>query len=180
MSTASKILSMNRAHAKTDTQDASFSELYQQYLNSIYTYIYSRVQNTADAEDLCSQTFMTALETRHRLRDPNSFKPWLFTIARDKVNDHFRLIYRRPKTELSDSMIDRLSLREHEGVMSQDRMIELEQLLLSLKPNELEYICLRLIAELPFSEMAQVLKQSENKVKKTYYKLLARLKAQVE
>lgn len=180
MSTSIKMMAVSKVQAKTDMADASFSDLYRKYVNPVYYYIYSRVQNTADAEDICSQTFITALESRQNLRDPNSFKPWLFTIARNKVNDHFRLIYRRPKAELSENVIDQLSIREYDGDIDKDRMIELEQLLQSLTPIEQEYIRLRLIAELPFADMAQVLKQSENKVKKAYYRLLARLKAQVE
>ena len=61
-----------------------------------------------------------------------------------------------------------------------ERMIDLEQILASLKPIEQEYLRLRLIAELPFAEIAQVLNMSESSLKKSYYRLLERLQAQVE
>ena len=61
-----------------------------------------------------------------------------------------------------------------------EKMIDLERILASLKPIEQEYLRLRLIAELPFAEIAQVLKMSESSLKKSYYRLLERLQAQAE
>jgi len=173
---------MSKSDAKSQTGDNAlpFSELYRRYVNQVYYYIYSRVQNTAEAEDICSDTFITALETRHTLRDESRFKPWLFTIARNKVNDYYRKVYRRTGTELTQNLADKISLIDYHDGLDQDRMIALEQMLNDLKPVEQDYIRLRLIADLPFADIAQVMRQTENKVKKTYYRLLERLKAQVE
>ncbi len=180
METILKPMSKSNAKSQTGEKTPPFSELYRRYVNQVYYYIYSRVQNTAEAEDICSDTFVTALETRHTLRDESRFKPWLFTIARNKVNDHYRKAYRRPRSELTQNLVDRISLIDYHDGLDQDRMIVLEQMLNALKPIEQDYIRLRLIAELPFADIAQVLHQSENKVKKAYYRLLERLKAQVE
>ena len=61
-----------------------------------------------------------------------------------------------------------------------ERMIDIERIMASLKPIEQEYLRLRLIAELPFAEIAQVLNMSEPSLKKSYYRLLERLQAQAE
>lgn len=74
----------------------NFSELYRKNVTNIYYYLYSRVRNVADAEDLTSQTFVTALENLHTLNDPQRFTPWVFTIARNKAIDFFRKSNRRP------------------------------------------------------------------------------------
>ncbi len=65
-------------------------------------------------------------------------------------------------------------------MLQQERLIDLERILASLKPIEQEYLRLRLIAELPFAEIAQVLNMSESSLKKSYYRLLERLQAQAE
>ncbi len=65
-------------------------------------------------------------------------------------------------------------------MLQQERLIDLEHILASLSPIEQEYIRLRLIAELPFAEIAQILNQSESTLKKSYYRLLERLQAQAE
>ena len=59
-------------------------------------------------------------------------------------------------------------------------MVELERLISALKPLEQEYLRLRLVADLPFAQIAGILKQPENRIKKSYYRLLERLQAQVE
>lgn len=60
-------LSTLGAHARKDSMaEKSFSELYRLHVNNVYYYLLSRVRNEADAEDLTSQTFITALEKRHR------------------------------------------------------------------------------------------------------------------
>lgn len=160
--------------------EASFSELYRRHVNKIYYYIYSRVQNSADAEDLTSQTFITALETRHKLRDEKKFTPWLYSIARNKTNDHFRRNSRRVDLPLEDELFTNKAQNPTEAMLQQERLIDLEHILVSLSPIEQEYIRLRLIAELPFAEIAQILNQSESTLKKSYYRLLERLQAQAE
>jgi len=153
-----------------------FSELYRRNVNRVYYYLYSRVANSQDAEDLTSQTFVTALETLHQLRDPAKFTPWVFSIARNKAMDHFRKVGRQPLDELAEELPDNPGLSQSE----REELIELERLISRLKPLEQDYLRLRLVANLPFAEIAEVLSKSESSIKKHYYRLLERLKAQVE
>ena len=157
-----------------------FSELYRKHVNSVYYYLYSRVRNTADAEDLTSQTFITALETMHKLRDTSKFTPWLFRIARNKAMDHFRRARRRPTQVFNEELDRSLSSLRQDDRLKQDQRIDLERIIAGLKPIEQEYLRLRLIAELPFSEIASILRKPESRIKKSYYRLLERLQAQVE
>ena len=50
----------------------------------------------------------------------------------------------------------------------------------ALPEDEQELIRLRYIAELPFAEIAKALHKSEGATKKMHYRLLARLKSQME
>lgn len=58
--------------------------------------------------------------------------------------------------------------------------MDLDRLIEQLSPLEQEYLRLRLIADLPFAEIAKILRQKESKIKKSYYRLLERLQAQME
>ena len=75
---------------------AAFGALYRRHVAPIYRYLYSRVGNAADAQDLTAQVFLEALQGLDRYREHGSFRAWLFTIARHKVCDWRR---RLPKEE---------------------------------------------------------------------------------
>lgn len=165
---------------KGSMAEKSFSELYRLHVNNIYYYLLSRVRNSADAEDLTSQTFITALENRHRLRNPDKFTPWLFSIARNKANDYFRRASRRTFQPLEDDLLPVSAQPPQASTEDLESLIDLDRLISELSPREQDYLRLRLVAELPFAEIAMVMNQSETKVKKSYYRLLERLQAQVE
>jgi RNA polymerase sigma-70 factor (ECF subfamily) len=84
-----------------------FTELYRRNATPIFNYLYSRVRNVADAQDLTSQTFVSALENLSRLHDLQKFTPWVFTIARNKAFDFFRKSQRRPMADFDEELINR-------------------------------------------------------------------------
>ena len=69
---------------------AALAALYQRYLTPVYRYLYHRVGNSADAEDLASQVFIEALEGLVRYQDRGNFAAWLFTIAYRKAITFYR------------------------------------------------------------------------------------------
>ncbi len=80
---------------------SAFAAIYKRYLTRIYRYQLARCGNPADAEDLCAQTFLAALENIHRFRGDGSFAAWLFGIARRKTALHHRS--RRNHASLDDA-----------------------------------------------------------------------------
>lgn len=155
--------------------------LYQAYARNVFRYHYARVQNLREAEDLTSLTFMSAWEKWHTLRDPTKAASWLFTIARNKAFDHFRNRRSILHEELNDEMTTSLSLDfSHIKPDIQERLLDLRGLLDQLSESEQELIRLRLVSELPFKQIALVLREPETRIKKRYYRLLERLRAQME
>lgn len=49
----------------------------------LYRYAFRLTGNTADAEDITQQTFLTAQRKLNQLRNPESSRGWLFAIARN-------------------------------------------------------------------------------------------------
>lgn len=50
---------------------------------ALYRYAYRLAGREADAEDLTQQTFVTAQQKIHQLRDPAKVRSWLFTVLRN-------------------------------------------------------------------------------------------------
>lgn len=173
------IIAEKKDHVREQGKENHFSELYRKNVSPVFYYLYSRVGNAADAEDLTSQTFITALENLAKLRDPQKFTPWVFTIARNKASDYFRKKLSRPLEEFNDEIgltVENRALTQ----VDHDRLQDLETLISNLNEVEQEYLRLRIVANLPFAEIASILRKPEGSVKKKYYRLLERLKAQVE
>jgi RNA polymerase sigma-70 factor (ECF subfamily) len=154
---------------------AEFAALYARYIQPVYRYLYSRVDNPADAEDLTAQTFLAALEALPRYHHRGHLPAWLFAIARSKAMDFFR---RRPTLPLEEHPDDRPDLLAQAS--RSDEIQRLAGLIRSLDPGERELIRLRFVAGLSFAEMAALLKKKEDTVKKSLYRLLARLQSQLE
>lgn len=157
---------------------AEFGRLYNLYVHPVYRYLYSQVGSIHDAEDLTSQTFITAYEALPRYRERGFFSAWLFRIARSKMMDHFR----RGKHEVTLDLAEKVAAgADALGLIVQEEEVRrLRALILELKDEEQDLIRLRYVADLSFAEMADVLGKREEAVKKSVYRLLARLKNRME
>ncbi len=157
---------------------SAFAALYDRFLTPVYRYLYSRVGNVSDAEDLTAQTFLSALERLSSYRENGTFAGWLFAIAHSKVIDHYRR--NRPQGGLESA---RELAGEADPVRDVEKRLELEKLasiLQTLSDDEQEIIRLRYVADLSFAEIAAALGKREDAVKKLLYRLLARVQGQME
>ncbi len=173
------IFMVNKAE-EANRAAANFTELYHKNAIPVFNYLYSRVRNVADAEDLTSQTFVTALENLSKLRDPLKCTPWVFTIARNKAFDFFRKSQRHPTVDFDEDLDLAKAVGGELSQTDRDRLRDLELLISRLCPLEQEYLRLRIVADLSFAEIASILSEPETRIKKKYYRLLERLQAQVE
>src|SRR6266487_1737020 len=80
---------------------SAFAELYNAYVDKIYKYVYYKVGNVPDAEDLCEQVFLKAWEAIGRYKWCGfPFSSWLYKLAHNLVVDHYRV--RRDSVPLGD------------------------------------------------------------------------------
>ena len=154
----------------------AFTELYRRYVTPLYRYLYHRLGNEKDAEDLTAQVFMDALEGLPSYRERGRFSSWLFTIARRRLTDLYR---QRPTSLLADELPD--DAFDLQSVLEKnENHARLNQLLDELEDDRRELLQLRFAAGLEFPEIASVLGKSEGAVKMTLYRTLDWLKANWE
>lgn len=167
-----------QAIAAAQRDPSAFDALYRTHVQSIYRYLYSRTGNQQDAEELTAQTFLAALERLPGYRHRGYFSAWLFAIARNKLTDHFRR--RPPQTGIEDAAPIALDGNLAEELIQREGAEILARLISALPDGERELLRLRFVAELSFAEMAELLHKNSDAVKKSLYRLLARLQAQIE
>jgi len=155
-----------------------FGDLYLLYAQPVFRYLYSRMGNVPEAEDAAAQTFLAALERFPKYRHDGYFASWLFSIARNKAMDYFRK--QRKEASLEDAERIPADANLLQQVIKTERIAALSKLISALSEDEQELIRLRYVAELNFAEIGHLLGQKEDTVKKTLYRMLARLKVQLE
>jgi RNA polymerase sigma-70 factor (ECF subfamily) len=164
------------AAARQDPQ--AFAGLYDLYAQRVYRYLLSRTGSVQEAEDLTAQTFLAAIQAFPAYRHRGNFSAWLFTIARRKAIDFFRKHKETVSLEGIEEQIPTDGGREP-GSKS-DRQLDLLTQIQKLSPQEQELLRLRFVAELRFNQIAVLLGKTEAAVKKSTYRLLARLEDQLE
>ncbi|HCC78195.1 MAG: hypothetical protein A2X25_04675 [Chloroflexi bacterium GWB2_49_20] len=155
-----------------------FGELYKLYVEQVFRYLYSRLGNVHEAEDVTAQTFLAAFEAFDRFRQDGHLAPWLFGIARNKATDHFRK--RKNSAPIEDA--ENIPVVEDPlvGVIQSEQAMSLANLIQELSEDEHELLRLRFLVEMSFPEIAHLLQRNEEAVKKSIYRLLARLHSQLE
>ena len=139
--------------------------------------MYSILGNVQDAEDICGQTFLAVYESLHTFKGQASIKSWIFRIARNKAMDHFRKRKRIVTGELPDMPVHHDPLHK---VIQSEQSQYLAKVMKELPESEVELLRLRFLAQMSFTEMSEFLGRNEDAVKKSVYRLVERLKKQVE
>ena len=144
----------------------AFSQLYEEYFDKVYRYIYLRLGNQSEVEDLTQEVFVKALEAIGSYRWRNlSFAAWLFRIAHNHVIDHLRKEGKVEKVVWDDNVT---SFEDPNPALVAEQKLELEELrenISKLSPAQRAVILLRFGGGLSVGEVAKVLGKSPGTVK---------------
>ena len=130
------------ARSKRDPE--AFGRIYDEYFPGIFRYILYRVADAALSEDLAAQTFYKALKYLGRFRWTGiSISAWLYRIAANEVNSHFRRSGRATFTDIekiSERLPDEDSRpdRELEGTLRMRNKRALEKLKIQLQKQGID------------------------------------------
>lgn len=83
----------------TNTSNELVAQIFADYHQSVFFYIYKKIGKKEDAEDLVQDAYLRLLEYRAMLR-PDTVKYFLFTIVRNLVSDYFRHLYRKQEASV--------------------------------------------------------------------------------
>jgi RNA polymerase sigma-70 factor (ECF subfamily) len=82
----------------------AFGVLYDRYVDAVYRYVFYRVRNEAEAEDVTSDVFMRALRAIPKYEPRQAFLAWLYRIARNAVIDRSRRQSARQQVSFEDAL----------------------------------------------------------------------------
>jgi len=166
--------------AKEDPE--AFGELYGRYVDKIYNYIFYRVSDQAEAEDLTARTFFRALRKIDSYEERGlPFSAWLYRIAHNLVANWHRSNSRRKSVQL-DELITAAPSASNPGVIVEKQ--EMHAVLLDairhLPEDRQQLLILKFVDRLPNAQIGRIMGRSESSIKSLYHRTLKSLRADLQ
>lgn len=151
----------------------SMEEIYGKHAKMVYGFLLSKCGNHHVAEELTQETFYQALEGISRFENKSSISTWLCGIANNVYRSHCRKEKLYAGLEEVEEKTGGKSLEQE--VFDRLDTMELLKLLHRLKEPLREVIYLRMIGNLSFREIGEIMEQSENWARVNFYRGKSRM-----
>ncbi|HEY1777015.1 MAG TPA: sigma-70 family RNA polymerase sigma factor [Solirubrobacteraceae bacterium] len=158
--------------------DAQFSELYRTHLRDVYSYLYYRLGNHHDAEDLTEQTFLQAyrhFERAQRESDGRPLRPWLIRIAHNLAANLYRDRSRRPQSALDERMPLATPHSTEDLVSGRDELAQVLEGVKQLPDDRREALIMRFALDMDNREIARALGRSDGATKVLIHRAIRQL-----
>jgi RNA polymerase sigma-70 factor (ECF subfamily) len=136
-----------------------FLILYERYYERILNFLYRQTGDRETAEDLTSQTFLSAFEHLSAARRHVNFRPWIYTVATNACRSHAR---RGRRWVQRIPILGRMRLAEAardatRDIQRDDLAVVARDLLLRLPGKYRDALMLRFDEELSYAEIGEIL-----------------------
>ena len=159
-----------------------FWEIHDQYYRRVRGFIRGLVRDDSLADDLVQETFIRIQQNQDSLRDPTKMSSWIFRIAYNLCQDHFR---KRKESSLDEKEIEEKTCDSKEvGIekeMEQRQMGECVQDKINLLPEPLRAVLILFdTMDLSHQDIADSLGITVENVKVRLHRARTKLKAILE
>lgn len=157
-----------------------FSEIYDQYIDKIYRFVFLKVDSQETTEDLCSEAFTRlwqSMDKGTKIENPQAF---IYQIARNLIADHYRrnskikLVSVENCKEIEDN---ELNLQEKAVLDSDINTVKLA--LNNIKPEYQDVIICHYLDDLSIPEIAEIMNKPKNNIRVTLHRGLKALKREL-
>jgi len=156
----------------------AFGKLYDLHLDVVYRYIYYKVADPSEAEDLTAQVFLKAWEAmpRYQWREI-PFSHWLMRLARNAAIDHFRTA--RAHRELDEGIVS-LEPDPQGQFLHGERARELAVAIRQLPEDQRTVIVLRFLQDMDYAQIADLMGKSMGALRVIQHRALVALRRIME
>ena len=156
----------------------AFGGLYDRYVDAVYRYVYYRVGDQAEAEDVTSDVFFKALRAMPRYQPRQPFLAWLYRIARNSVIDRARRL--RPQVSFEDALRHASADRVVDPDALLDQLSDSTTLRAAIKrltPLQQDVIILRYVEGLDTKEIGRIIGRRDGTVRGIEFRALGMLRS---
>ena len=168
------------ALAKEDMD--AFGELYERYLQKIYSYVFYRTGNAHDAEDLTAKVFFRALSHIGAYVDKGvPFQAWLYRIAHNLVANWHRDQGRRKIIALDEYVAHSLKSEAPDRLTEErEEQNQLLQAVRRLPEDRQQLLLLKFVEQMSNAEIGAIMGRTEGAIKSLYHRTLLALREEME
>jgi RNA polymerase sigma-70 factor (ECF subfamily) len=155
----------------------AFGQLYDRYVDTVFRFIYFRVNDRALAEDFTSETFLRALRrigtVNYQGRDIGA---WFVTIARNIILDHMKSARKRLELTTDETPESKEHVASPESAVID--MLTSQRLMAAVKQlgdEQRECVMLRFIQGFSVSETAAVMGKNDGAIKALQHRAVRKL-----
>jgi RNA polymerase sigma-70 factor (ECF subfamily) len=155
----------------------AFEELYRRHKGGLFRFVVRSVRDRAVAEELYQEIWMRAIEARGRYEVQAKFTTWLYTIAHNRLVDHWRkkglqVVSLETENEFSANP----GFEPHRILEAKQGLEKFAQALAALPPAQREAFLLHHEAEMSVAEIARATGANEEAAKSRLRYAMAKLK----
>lgn len=160
----------------------AFGPLYERYVTAVYNYVFYRMSNRAEAEDMTARVFYQALTHLDRYVHRGApFSAWLFRIAHNLVANWHRDRQTRQTFSLDGAVLERASDDEDldDQASSREEVRELRAAFARLAPDRQQLLVLKYVQGMSNAEIGEIMRRSEGAVKALLHRTFLALRAEL-
>jgi RNA polymerase sigma-70 factor, ECF subfamily len=161
-----------------DSLNEQFSQIYDQYIEKIYRFVYLKVNSQEVAEDITSKVFTKGWEAlNNKGTDIKNLNAFLYQIARNAVIDYYRQ-KGRTNTISTDSVAELASNKntaQDIAVLNADVQI-VKTAIQKLKKDYQDVLIWHYLDDMPISQIAETINKKEGTVRVMLHRGLKDLK----
>ena len=157
-------------------------KLYKNYSMLVYNYLYSLSKDRELAEELTQETFYKAIKNIKKFEGNSKVSTWLCQIAKNEWRTYVAKESKIKQIPIEDeNYIDKLILENtaETEVEEKETVLNLYKEIHKLDQKTKEVIYLRIKGDLSFKEIGEILGESEEWARITYYRGKIKLKEEL-
>ena len=157
-------------------QGITVQQMYQEYARPVYLYLLSLCRDEKTAEDLTQETFYQAMKNIRRYDGSCRLMTWLCQIGKHLW---YQEAEKRRKRGVSVPLEEDLVPAPDENVDSlenDENRVSLFRAMQTLEPTAREVVYLRVMGDLSFHQIGDILGQTENWARVTFYRAKEKLR----
>ena len=150
----------------------AFGVLVHKYQEMVYAYVFQKVRNEEDAQDVTQEVFWRAYHHLYQLRRPHRFRSWLYTIMSNQCKRQLMNVTktRQRETALEDATDDALRIEPAHTAPTEGWRVDLEQALSELSDDNRVAVSMFYMGDHSLKEISEFLGVSVNTVKSKLYR----------